>query len=677
MKPTPPVTSRTSPLAGEISSLVRLEQWAAIRRGMLSAIPVNIVLSVLVAWVAWKSGHGTLGAWWLAASLLVNGMRVGLCLRTGPTVQPVALAGGQAAAPLAEQGRTTQRRLRVATATAFVAGGIWALIPLLCEGYTSRETVFYLMVVCGLCAGSVTYGIAYAPVPIAFFTPALLSAIGALVYARGFEHLILAGAVLLYLATLLRSVLQGQEGFIEASRLKNEATTTMVQLQKAHRVSTAATQQLALRLSHDRLTGLFNREGIAEAAMLQMSTTPGGTWAVLLVNLDGFKAINDALGHVAGDRVLQDVARWLERELLAQGAVLGRWGGDEYAVFLATADGEGTARTTAERLLAGIDAASPQAGSHLGASIGIAVSHEAPFADLVSFADEAMQAAKRSGRNRLRVFDAALGLRLAVRKDIEAELEDAMASRAVTVWYQPIVHSEDGRLHSLEALMRWHHPRHGYIAPEEVIAAAARTGLAEALLRLLVRLALDAVRTLDEAGPPFHGIPIAINVSPREMSQVAVDRLVLDLLRAHGVSAHRLQIEITEELALDTQAARDRLQTLAAAGVAIVVDDFGVGYSSLSSLRGDYVRQVKVDRSFIAGLPGTAGRLALVESIVRLGRTLDIEVVAEGVETAEELAALRELGCPLVQGFHLARPAPLQQLLAGAGQGRQRSPDAA
>lgn len=642
---------------------------------MLSAIPVNILLSMLVASVAWKSGKGALGVWWLAASLLVNGWRVVQCLRTAPSETPAPIEVGHAAA-IAEQGRTN-RRLRTASATALVAGGIWALIPLLCDGYTSRETVFYLMVVCGLCAGSVTYGIAYAPVPIAFVTPALLSAVGWLAYAGGIEHLTLAGAVLLYFATLLRSALQGQQGFVDGSRLKNEATANMVQLQNAHRVSTAATQQLAFRLSHDSLTALFNREGMAEAAGLRMSASPGGTWGLLLLNLDGFKAINDALGQAAGDRVLQDVARWLERELDGLHAVLGRWGGDEYTVFLPAADGEGSVGAIAARLLAGIDTASPTSGSHLGASIGIAVSAEAPFQALVRFADEAMLAAKRSGRNRLRVFDPALGAQLAVRRDIEAELEGAMASGDITLWFQPIVHSGDGRLHSLEALLRWPHPRHGFIAPENVIAAAARGGLAEPLLRRLVALALDALSTLDEAGPPLRGLPIAINVSPREMSQMAVDGLVLDLMRARGIPAHRLQIEITEELALDTHAARERLQALATAGVSIVVDDFGVGYSSLSSLRGDYVRQVKIDRSFIAGLPGTAGRRALVESIVRLGCTLGIEVVAEGVENADELTALRAMGCGLVQGFHLARPAPLAQVLAGPGAARQARRDEA
>lgn len=638
--------------------MVQLEQLAAVRRGMRSAIPVNILLSVLVALVAWKAGHGVLGLWWLAASLLVNGVRVGICMQGSPT-------GSQA-----EQAHTIQQRLRTDTTSALVAGGIWALTPLLCEGYTAPESVFYLMVVCGLCAGSVTYGMAYAPVPIAFFTPALLAVVASLVYAGKFQHLTLAGAVLLYFATLLRSTLQGQQGFFEASRLKNEATTNMAQLQKAHRVSTAATQALAFRLSHDSLTGLFNREGFGEAATLQMATKPGGGWAMLLMNLDGFKAVNDGLGQLAGDRVLREVARWLERELLPQGAVLGRWGGDEYAIFMATDDGERTPRSTAERLLAGIDAANPHAGNHLSASIGIAVSDQAPFADLVSFADEAGHAAKRSGRNRLRVFDQALGESLAVRKDIEAELEGAMASGAVTVWYQPIVHSDDGRLHSLEALMRWQHPRHGYIAPEEVIAAAARTGLAEALLRHLVLEALTALRTLSEAGSALRRTPIAINVSPREMSQVPVDRIVLDLLQIHGVDAERLQIEITEEVALDTQAARDRLQTLSSAGVAIVVDDFGVGYSSLSSLRGDHVRQVKIDRSFVAGLGGSSGNRVLVNAIVQLGRALDIEVVAEGIETVDELDVLRTLGCRLGQGYHFARPAPLPEVVAWAARRR-------
>ena len=157
-----------------------------------------------------------------------------------------------------------------------------------------------------------------------------------------------------------------------------------------------------------------------------------------------------------------------------------------------------------------------------------------------------------------------------------------------------------------------------------------------------------------------------MNVSPREMSQLALDRIVLGEIARHGIGPHRIQIEITEEIALDTFAASARLHALADAGVAIVVDDFGVGYSSLASLRSKYVRQVKIDRSFILGLAASPGNRVLVESVIRLGHSLRIDVVAEGVETVEELEALNALGCPLMQGYHLARPGPLDVIVPWA-----------
>jgi EAL domain-containing protein (putative c-di-GMP-specific phosphodiesterase class I) len=199
-----------------------------------------------------------------------------------------------------------------------------------------------------------------------------------------------------------------------------------------------------------------------------------------------------------------------------------------------------------------------------------------------------------------------------------------------------------------------------------VIFAAAGTGLAPALLRYIVEEVCLALRELEARGGALASVPIALNVSPREMAQLAVDRLVLGLLADEGIAAERLKIEITEEVALDTPAARGCLNALAAAGVTIVVDDFGVGYSSLASLRDHYVRQVKIDRSFVAGLGGSPDNRVLVNAIVQLGRALDIEVVAEGVETVDEFDVLRNLGCRLGQGYHFARPAPLSEIVAWA-----------
>jgi len=320
----------------------------------------------------------------------------------------------------------------------------------------------------------------------------------------------------------------------------------------------------------------------------------------------------------------------------------------------------------AQALIRSISFATAHYGGHLGVSIGISLSGEAEVADMISFADEALHEAKRTGRNRYQVFDSALNQRLATRRDVERDLLQAIESRGIGVWYQPIMSSDGSEVHSLEALMRWNHPRHGHIAPEDVIYAAASTGVAEPLLRHLVDEVCRGMRQMEAAGSSLAAVPVAVNVSPREMAQLAVDDIVLGMLKLRGIAPRRLQIEITEEVALDTHATRGRLNALSAAGVAIVVDDFGVGYSSLASLRSEYVRQVKIDRSFILDLSSSPSNEVLVDAIVQLGHSLGVQVVAEGVETQAELDVLRNLGCGLVQGYHLARPAPLPEVMAWA-----------
>lgn len=668
-----PTSPANSPRTRQIAELVLKERFDAMRRGMRSAVPVNALLSVLVALVAWRSGHGVAVAGWLALSLAVSAVRLWLCAshvapwwesRGSGTAGEGGGAGAADVRPLAPGASELRlkRHLRHATGAAIAAGCCWALVPLFTDSFASAEAVFYLMVVCGLCAGSVTYGSAYAPVPLGMMTPALLSFAGALVVAGGPVHLALSASVVLYLVTLMRSALEGQRHFVAASQLKNEATITAAQLERAQRVSAVASQELAFRVSHDALTGLYNREGFSEAACLRMVAAPApARWAVLLLNLDGFKRVNDMLGASAADRLLRDVALSLEQAFESAQATLGRWGGDEFAMMVPQCDEVGPA-SLAHRMLAVANAAGG-VGWQPGAGIGVGFAEHASFVELMRHADEALRAAKRSGRNQVRLFDEALGRQLAMREDVERDLGEALASSAIQVWYQPIVRAHDGTPHSLEALMRWTHPSHGRIAPEEVIAAAARSGRAEALLGHLIGEVFQAMAALDRARPLLAGLPIAINVSPREMSQLAVDRIVLDMLAAHGVPAQRLQLEITEEVALDIDAAMPRLMALARAGVRIVVDDYGVGYSSLNALRGDHVRQVKIDRSFVKGLDDCDISRALVESVVRLGRTIDVEVVAEGVETAGELATLKQLGCELVQGYFLGMPAPMGELV--------------
>ena len=664
MIPSAPATSLTASVDDEmLSRMVRTDQMVAVRRSVLAAIPINVVLSCTVALVALHAGRAFEGLIWLLLSLALNGVRSYISRWPFAPWPGVAAESGVATSA---SGRPVGWHLRAAAAMAGASGCVWALIPLLCDGYSSPQAVFYLTVVCGICAGSVTYGIAYALVPISFITPALLSVAGCLVFAGGFDNLSLAAMVLLYLGALMRGALHSDRAFREGSRIRNEATAMATQLRMAHAKSLDAAQQLAFRASHDSLTGLLNREGFTEAATLHLMVPDGRQHGLLLLDLDGFKAVNDAFGHKAGDRVLQDVASWLQRETEDMQAVLGRWGGDEFAVLYGLRDERQAPAAIAQALIRSISFATSHYGGHLGVSIGISVSGEAGFADMISFADEALHEAKRTGRNRYQVFDSALNQRLATRRDVERDLLQAIESRGIGVWYQPIMSSDGSEVHSLEALMRWNHPRHGHIAPEDVIYAAASTGVAEPLLRHLVDEVCRGMRQMEAAGSSLAAVPVAVNVSPREMAQLAVDDIVLGMLKLRGIAPRRLQIEITEEVALDTHATRGRLNALSAAGVAIVVDDFGVGYSSLASLRSEYVRQVKIDRSFILDLSSSPSNEVLVDAIVQLGHSLGVQVVAEGVETQAELDVLRNLGCGLVQGYHLARPAPLPEVMAWA-----------
>lgn len=662
----PPTTLVTPVNDHLLSGMVRFDQLVSVRRSLLASIPANIVLSVSAALVAVNSGHVRSGLCWLALSVLVS------LLRRSILRQPLPVRPGGARETgfrTAEDARPVEWQLRMNAFAAVGAGCIWALIPLLCEGYTSAQTLFYMTLVCGTCAGSVAYGTAYARVPISFIALPLLSVAGCLVHAGGFDNVALAVLAVLYLAGLTRASIHGERAFRSASRSKNEATAMTAQLLQAHDAMQKSAHQLVFRASHDALTGLLNREGFSQRATQYIDAAPGRTHCLMLLDLDGFKSVNDAFGHKAGDRVLQDVGAWMRHELHALQPVLGRWGGDEFAA-LYTPDGPLHAPdAVAGALIRSIPGATAHYGGHLGVSIGIAMSGPAEvagIADMIAVADEALYDAKRAGRNRFQVVDEALHRRLAMRRDVERDLLHAIAAREIVVWYQPIVDcaaAEAPRVHSIEALLRWRHPRHGWISPEQVVFAAAGTGLAEQLLRHILDEICLTMRALQDTGSHLAHAPIAMNVSPREMAQLAVDDIVLDTLRRHGIERCRLQIEITEEVALDTPATRSRLGALSAAGVSISIDDFGVGYSSLSSLRGDHVKQIKIDRSFISDLDTSAENRVLVNSILQVGHALNVEVVAEGVETPAERAALLALGCTLMQGYHFARPAPLADVM--------------
>ena len=638
----------------EMERLVRVDQLMATRRSFAVALPVNMLLSVACALVAWFSGQHLEAALWLAASCLVNAGRGLLHRSIGARLR----AAEGAPIPRAE----IDRHLALLWKVTGVSGLVWALMPALCALYTTPQSLFFLVVGCGITAGAISHGAAYARVPISFITPQLLSAAAAMAFVGGFDRQTLAATVLLYLAALVVTGRRAEVAFRTACRLTHQVNGMNASLKIANERALTLAGDMRYRADHDQLTGLLNRGGFLRkaAAHLNRRSDPS---CLMLLDLDGFKAINDAFGHQVGDEILVEVADRLRGALPGE-VLISRWGGDEFAIVCATGLAEESAAALADRLIGAITAPYIAFGAvaRVGLSVGIHLSEEIDMPERLSCADLALYAAKTGGRNRYHLFDDALRTQLDVRCDIERDLPTALGDGSIQMWFQPIFCSASNRICGLEALVRWHHAIHGWISPADLMAIAAQAGFARPLMDLILdrvcaMIAALRARNLDD-------ISVAMNVSPREMSQLPVDELILAALDAWQLPPSALEIEITEETALDIAHTTRKLALLSRAGIRISIDDFGVGYSSLSSLRTLHVDRIKIDRCFVSGLAQSEGDQEVVKAVLNLGQSLRIEVIAEGVENEDDLRTLRAFGCQFMQGYHLGRPLAADQCLA-------------
>ena len=650
---------RKAPLtdAGVVEALIRRDQLASIRRATLVSLPVSTIIGGLIVAMANRYGHDTLGWAWFAAILIINIIRMFLCLAPLP---PLAGEKSTARRFPALARLPVEKYLYFFWTSSLISGLLWSLIFLLCNGYTSPQATFYLTVVCGMTAGAVTTGVAYAIVPISFFMPVLLSVAGCLLYAGGFDNNALAATVLLYLLMITSISRQSEASFRTASRLKNEADAMAQSLKTAHENSVLIAEQMRYRATHDELTGLFNRTGFIQQVE---QCTPNGrdTFCLMLLDLDGFKMVNDGFGHATGDRVLSEVAHRL-REVLDGRFTVARIGGDEFAVFYVQQASDELPDALATKLITAIGAPYLTFDSgRLGVSIGIYQSQDMNIAEMLTRADEALYAAKSGGRNRYHMFDAPLLARLSMKRDVERDLQRALAEKKLEVWYQPVFSNDGKNIINYEALLRWKHHKHGWISPADLVLTAAMAGLSEQLMRFIFGEICGMIQTLINLN--LDHIFVAMNMSPRDASCLPIDECVLKGLKALNLPTHMLEIEVTEETAMDTIAVQDKINRLSEAGVRIAVDDFGAGYSSLSSLRKLHVNRIKIDRCFITGVTESANDQILVKTILKLGQALGLEVVAEGVETAEALHLLSDFGCKLIQGYHLGYPAPKQEII--------------
>ena len=421
---------------------------------------------------------------------------------------------------------------------------------------------------------------------------------------------------------------------------------------------------------HDQLTGLPNRLFLAAhlPGAIEEARRSGSMLAVLFLDLDRFKHINDSRGHETGDKLLKAVALRIRRTTRTDDIVV-RMGGDEFIVVLKTVTTAEQINETASRISDALAAPLLIDGRPLvtTASIGVSLFPRdgATMGELLRQSDTAMYQAKDRGRNNFQLFSPVMERKLKERIAIESSLRAALQARQLDVHYQPIVDIASHRVVALETLLRWRHPAHGFVPPDRFVAVAEETGLIVPIGEFVLARAIEDAARWRAAGADI--VPISVNISAVQLQRSDLPATITRLTRTHGVSASMLQLELTESAVFERRESRngestqDAIKRLRELGTRIAIDDFGTGYSSLSYLKQWRVDYLKIDRSFVRDLVTDMSDLAIVEAIIAMARHLNIEVVAEGIEGWQQLEKLRQLGCTYAQGFLLARPAPFEQ----------------
>lgn len=436
-----------------------------------------------------------------------------------------------------------------------------------------------------------------------------------------------------------------------------------------------AHQENRYRAFHDSLTGLPNRTLFLDRLQqaLNRSSRDGDLRAVLFMDLDNFKVINDSLGHKAGDELLTVVAERLQA-CLRPCDTAARFGGDEFVVLLDGVAGTDDAIRVAERIVQalGKSIVLGEQQVFVSTSVGISLSGDRGFRPdtMLRNADVAMYEAKKEGKGRNKVFDPGMFVQALRRLELESDLRRAIEQEELRLYYQPKVLLDTGIITGMEALVRWEHPERGLIWPEEFIPLAEETGLIVPLGRWVLRETCRRAREWGQRYPAALQLAMSVNISARQFQEVGLVRAIAGILRETGLEPGRLQLEITESVVMnDTEYAAGLLRELKGLGVKLALDDFGTGYSSLALLRRFPLDDLKIDKEFVDGLGQNEQDVVIVQLVIDLAHALGMQVIAEGVETVEQLAQLREMGCDQAQGYYFWKSLPGEEtaaLLAGS-----------
>ncbi len=656
------------PFKKDLQHKLRVAQAKALLDTTEFTLISNVFIAMSAAFIIWYS-QGTNMLWWICCIVGTNLLRavsVKIMMRKRLwDIHP-------------------SKTLTFLTLGATTSGIIWAFVPLMLTNESLYNSAAYVIfIIAGISAGAMIQSTAYFRNALVFIVPQMTATIWVLAESGNPVLILVSIKMTLLSIIMLRGAKRAETAFVDNHRTAIVATELAGSLSVANNEIKAYSQSLKVLATTDPLTELANRAKFnAHLADISKSHTDKdgkdnpGKIAMLVFDLDRFKHINDTLGHLSGDEVLRQFGKILETRA-PESSFVARLGGDEFAIVMECTDPSADARRLAESILAAL--AEPvwvfDRAIHLATSIGIAVmpDHCDTAEHLYSAADLALYEAKTSGRRTIRFFDESLKKRVLRQKTLEECLESAIETGEVNAFFQPQVHLSTGNITGFEALVRWTHPVLGAISPPEIVETAKALRISDHLTGLMAQSSCALMHHLDAEG--LTDASISINISPDEFTAYSPADLLMKIARHHGIEPRRLEIEITEDSLLDTKFAEAGIKDLERLGFKLAVDDFGMGHSSLSHLMHLKIDTLKIDRSFISGIASSQHNQALVSALISVGRSLAIDVVVEGVESAEDAETLRMLGCRLAQGYYYARPMPLDQTLQWISARQTQWPD--